>query len=478
MLILHLNPPVFLPDAADPNMKMVSLLEGSITYPAKDEFEKPLYEVVAVRFLNWLLPFTSKNNKVHDRVALRNDIRHGLKDNVKQPWEGRWHQPLSDRSMTRLFFYHQGHFKTRAIREEDNYPSLDGVRIAYIADLTFFKPMKYRDDLDNLGCKVFFDDDKNIRFIENTDGSIIFPDTPRWEHAKQKARSSLFTEVALEHLNHYHLTWGNVPGQALRMFLPPTNPLRIALTAHFFRTHQTCLQARDFLVNKRGPLGRALPFDYEDGWKKALVGMMENFRFKFWPDEIEDRGINFTVGATDALGLHTVMTRYASGLVDEAYPDVSTFEKDTDLQKSYEYLVEKLPGVPVEYTMDNVKRVWGEILFRVTGGHSSVGNAAIAAIEPFFVNFRQTTNDDWSIVEGSREVIFVVSVITGLTMPNEYPSLAQNWTQVLHDEDSAAYSQLRLDLAQLGNEIDERNNEREFVNVDFHPEFAAISIFS
>ena len=46
-------------DAANPNMPMVSLLDGHITYPERDEFEPPLNEVVAVRFLNWILPFTS-----------------------------------------------------------------------------------------------------------------------------------------------------------------------------------------------------------------------------------------------------------------------------------------------------------------------------------------------------------------------------------------------------------------------------------
>ena len=206
--------------------------------------------------------------------------------------------------------------------------------------------------------------------------------------------------------------------------------------------------------------------------------MMYNFRFKFWPDEIAERGIDFTVGATDAIGLHAVMTKYASGLVDEAYPHVSLFEKDADLRKAHEFLVERLPGVPAEYTLDNVKKVWGEILFRVTGGHASVGNAAISAVEPFFVNFRQTTNDDWKIVAGSREVISTVSTITGLTMPNQYPNLRTNWTHLLHDEDSAAYAQLQVDLVALGDEIDERNNQRDFVNLDFHPEIAQISIFS
>ena len=98
-------------------------------------------------------------------------------------------------------------------------------------------------------------------------------------------------------------------------------------------------------------------------------------------------------------------------------------------------------------------------------------------MEPFFVNFRQERGGD-TAVAGSLEVISTVSSITGLTMPNEYPTLAQNWTEILHDAHSLAYNQLKTDLAQLEATIDERNLKRRFRNMDFHPTVAAISIFS
>ena len=106
-----------------------------------------------------------------------------------------------------------------------------------------------------------------------------------------------------------------------------------------------------------------------------------------------------------------------------------------------------------------------------------VGNAAIAALEPFFVNFRLPKSDK-GVVSGNREVISTVSAITSLTVPNEYPSLAQNWAHVMHDPESKAYFQLKSDLIKHGKEIDERNKARRFVNRDFHPDHVAISIFS
>lgn len=98
------------------------------------------------------------------------------------------------------------------------------------------------------------------------------------------------TIVSLEHLLHYHMHWGNIPAMALRKFLQPNHPLREALTrelimtplyskfkyslltltllvaAHFFQTHSTCVSSKYNLIHETGPLGRALPFAYENGY--------------------------------------------------------------------------------------------------------------------------------------------------------------------------------------------------------------------
>lgn len=93
------------------------------------------------------------------------------------------------------------------------------------------------------------------------------------------------------------------------------------------------------------------------------------------------------------------------------------------------------------------------------------------------MNFRIKTKDKGVLV-GNREVIAGVVVITGLTLLGEYPKLSGNLTHVLHDPKSKAYQQLHADFTQLGNEIDERNKQRRFVNRDFHPETVALSTFS
>ena len=77
------------------------------------------------------------------------------------------------------------------------------------------------------------------------------------------------------------------------------------------------------------------------------------------------------VGATDGVGLHKVMVNYVSNLIDEIYPTVESLEADDDMRKVYGYLSGKMKGVPPEFSMANLKLVWGEVLFRVTGLHTS-----------------------------------------------------------------------------------------------------------
>jgi hypothetical protein len=465
-------------EVANPEIPTVKVLDGLIEYPTRDEFLKPYWEITYVAPLaNKLFPMTNRNNLVQDRATMRNEIRtEKIHGNVVEPYEGRWIAPLSDDSMHRVFFASMGMFGTRKINNlTDTYSEGN----EYVADWTYLTELAYKKRFENIGCKVYFDSEANISLIEDNDGVVYRPGGVQWEWAKLKARSAAFTQISLQHLVHYHLNWANIPAMALRKYLQPRHPVRVALTPHFFRTHQTCLQSKDLLVAERGPLHRVLPFEYKGGLEKAYKDLMNNFQFNTWPEELKEKGIlhdEFHVGATDGLGLHKVMMDYVSNLLDEIYPNIESLLEDDDIQKMYSYLAKKLRG-PSEFSMDNLKMIWGEVLFRVTGVHTSIGNAAVYALEPYMVNFR-LNKADRGILGGSREVINALSFITGLTVPGEYPSLSQNWTHVMPEIGLGAYEKLKFDLTDLGKEVDERNAARRFRNIDFHPEITEISIFS
>lgn len=83
--------------------------------------------------------------------------------------------------------------------------------------------------------------------------------------------------------------------------------------------------------------------------------------------------------------------------------------------------------------------------------------------------------DREDLVSPAESSISVALITAITTVP--CPRLEQDWKQVLENPQSPAYTKLRINLDNLGRSIDERNKVR-YVNVDFHPKQAALSISS
>lgn len=86
--------------------------------------------------------------------------------------------------------------------------------------------------------------------------------------------------------------------------------------------------------------------------------------------------------------------------------------------------------------------------------------------------------EDKGKVFASKECQAAVTGVTGITMPGEYPKLADDWSRLLKNPKSMSYRTLRTDLDALAARIDENNKNRDFVNRDFHPDVCALSVFS
>jgi len=146
--------------------------------------------------------------------------------------------------MSRVFFSSLGNFLVRKVTHEDNCNEGN----PYVADMMYLAKLKYRDGFENLGCKVYFDHKADILRIEDHDGTSYHPGDELWEWAKLKARSASFVYISIEHLMWYHMNYANIPGMALRMFLQPDHPIRLAMTPHFYRTHRYVIQFIGFLL--------------------------------------------------------------------------------------------------------------------------------------------------------------------------------------------------------------------------------------
>jgi hypothetical protein len=156
--------------------------------------------------------------------------------------------------------------------------------------------------------------------------------------------------------------------------------------------------------------------------------------------------------------------------------------------------------------LENVKMVWGEIIFRVTGYHSSgklnripvvpgtavetntlifltmlflltraVGAVAQFALDPSLCNIRLQPKEIEDLV-ASQEGAIGVALISAITQV-PCPTISECWKQVLENPESEAYANLRSSLKAHETSIDERNKVRD-TNTDFHPRHCAISISS
>lgn len=469
-------------DPACPELKMITPLPEefpAFSFPETDEFD-PVSEKLKFMFnLLALIPFRETLTHFRNRSHGIQSMRQKIGKHIPEPKEGRWANPATDVSMKRVYFSSVGSFFVK---------KAPGFKQGYIADVTDISRYKVRDSENNYvryGAKTFFDEEGQILKIEDNDGTTYKPGDKHWEWAKLKSRTAAFTKAAFVHLADMHSCWGNRACCALRMYLPPNHPLRRAFTPHFYKTHHTCVRAKSSLFDKAGLLSRAMTLNYEGGLKLVFKDYIGGFSFKRFPDEIKEQGVQecpFHVGAQDGIDLHNILCQYVSDLVDETYDNQRALDRDEEMEKAHKYLVKmlKIPKELCDYTLDNIKTIWGEILFRVTGYHNAVGAVTAFSLDPALTNLRQQEkhigHSDGSNLVASEEAASGVSFIGAITQV-PCPTIGQCWKQVLVDPDCKSYARLRKSLDELQATIAVRNQVR-FRNVDYCPGSCAISISS
>mmetsp|Transcript_56641 Transcript_56641/g.137598 ORF Transcript_56641/g.137598 Transcript_56641/m.137598 type:complete len:740 (+) Transcript_56641:310-2529(+) len=505
------NPPArkLEPPLQEPNkdLKFVEDLDGLLVFPSDGEFVslEPGH-TTKMKLMN-RLPFDDRNNYFKNLPDAIKEIRNIVKNNVKRPPEGFWNNVTGDESMHRVYFSSLGMYLIEKIpsdedtKENTRSPILSFLRRVwsmvsgqepsanrptcdhdhgFVSDTTFLTNFTYRPGYEPLGCLTYFDNVGNItKIVDGCSGKEYFPDDGiEWEWAKLKSRTSAFSIMSLIHVTDAHVTYGNVPGTAMRMYLNCEHPIRRAFSVHFYKTAYTVTQAHHALFAERGVLHRSLPMEYEGGLKDAFIDLFKNFKFERFPDFIKDRGLDdceFHVAATDGIELHNIISKYVGDFLDYVYPAEDALQEDTAMKNTYMYMVQRIRGLPPEYNLENMKTVFSEILFRVTGWHSSIGNVSMYALNPSLINIRLKALENETFVSPKEAAIGVAMIVAVTTV--DCPRLSQDWRQVFRNPSNIPYNKLRLAMAKFESSVNRRNKKR-FENVDFHPKNAALSITS
>lgn len=345
--------------------KTIYELDRLTNFPETDENDPVPFTVILAFKLLKKLRFDDRLTKYTNRADGIYKIRKTLQDVVLKPPEGLWPNPTQDEQMKRVFFSSYGMFFLK---------KLPGFEAGYVADTTDLCKYEHRKGYEKYGCKTFFDENGQIVKIQEKDNTTYFPGDEDWEWAKIKARTSAFVKAAYIHLTQCHYIWANIPGKAMRMFLPPSHPIRRTLTIHFYKTHYTCYQAKFILFDEKGLVLRGSSLKWKGGLQQVYKDHLNAFQLTRFTDEISAQGVEdckLHVGANDGVELHKILVDYVSELIDEVYPDRNALDADAYMKKTYDYLAENMNGVPKAYTLENLKMVWGEVLFRVTGYHTS-----------------------------------------------------------------------------------------------------------
>jgi hypothetical protein len=357
---------------ANPDIPRWPIRGGTIDLPAyDDDFEfkvpKALFDLVDC------LPEDNRNTYVCDtpeearKIAL--DMYHWVLDD---PPEGVWNDTTSDASTKRFFF--SGNFMPLIVKDGGG----------YMADMSHMGKSEYvmRPGYENLGCKIYFDSKGGITKITDQ-GTVYEPgklSDPDWEYAKFKARSAAWMICNKGKHAQLHYIWANIAGFAMRLYLEPEHPVRRVFSMFFF---SAAVQNR--LANMvRNLVPRGSPYTI-DGWNKHLDDDFAAFRFEPFPEELKRRGVDksdILIQNIDELEVYTIIQKFVNEFFDCVYPDEAKLAADVPMKTTWEYIVERYPECPPEYTLENLKTFWAENIFRLSASHAI--RKSVVKYDPFF----------------------------------------------------------------------------------------------
>jgi len=249
------------------------------------------------------------------------------------------------------------------------------------------------------------------------------------------------------------------------------------------------------LVANKGLLHRGLAFETLDVWLDVLKFSFTCWKFETFEQEMTSKGLlndeNFSCGI-DGVRLEKVFFQFVDKYLNVFYDDSvesKSVRNDIALSNFWDrmqslfkrHLANPAHAPPSEFTLANLKLVLAECLFRVTGGHSQIGDTVAVCLDPSVVNIRiaeysTREEDEQRTFVAPFEAASIICAVTALTtLP--IPKLNTNVSHIFknHTDAQVVYDEFLLNLTQLSLDIKKDNKKRTWPVCDYDPAYCNIS---
>ena len=400
-----------------------------------------------------------------------------------------YHDFSSDRAMTQLAFsscacqythrvgktWHPGH----GIPDEKLLQNA-----IYVNDMTALSTFNVRQPFERYGAAAYFDNDYQIIGIYWSHRSrLVKPGEQFWEHAKYVWRSTFFAHVTIcDHLLVTHMIECNAFVTASRKCLSDNHPLRRLVKPFTYHTISINQQAAVSLVNERGLVHRIWAFDYDE-FLKVCDYISMNYKFRILPNFIHPSMTPTENGKTneqwdaiypiyhDLNAFWKIIQTYVTTFFHINY-NVSTDDDNlpNDLQLgAFIHEICKQLGIPGITSLKFFIDVLSQLIASSTGIHEHVGQVSDYMIDPRFIGAKLQEGKQMQNIQTYSQIL-VLSVLTGLRMPG----LLEDWSHLIerdefYTENLENYRKFKDDLHNLADEIDHRNEKRNYPFQSLNP---------
>lgn len=362
--------------------------------------------------------------------------------------------------------------------------------VVYVNDMTGLSTFRVRQPFERYGAAAYFDKDYRIIAIYwSHQARLVRPGEQFWEHAKYVWRSTFFAHITIcDHLLVTHMIECNAFVTASRKCLSVNHPLRRFVKPFTYHTVSVNHQAARSLINERGLVHRIWAFDYDE-FLKVCDYISMNYKFRILPhfihpsmspkenDKTDEQWDKIYPIYHDLNAFWKIIQTYVKNFFCINYNvslENDNLPHDVQMAEFIHEICQQL-GIPGITSLKCFIDVLSQLIAASTGIHEHVGQVSDYMIHPKFIGAKLEEGKEMQNIQTYSQIL-VLAVLTGLRMPG----LLEDWSHLIerdqfYSDNIQNYRNFKNELRNLVDEIDRRNQTRNYPFQSFNPKFMECS---